>query len=133
MIWISGIIAMTSGMLSTIADASAEIAGVLNLTALAVYTETGRSVALVSGHRPSANIVGFSRHQRVLNRMALYWGVRPVLGEWVKGVAGVVEQAEREMLRNGLVKSGDDIGITFGMVIDKEPFQTNVLKLWKVR
>lgn len=118
---------------NAIADASAEIAGVLNLAALAVYTETGRSVALVSGHRPSANIVGFSRHQRVLNRMALYWGVRPVLGEWVKGVAGVVDQAEREMLRNGLVKSGDDIGITFGMVIDKEPFQTNVLKLWKVR
>ena len=118
---------------NAIADASAEIAGHLGLAALAVYTESGRSAALMSAHRPEGIIVAFSRNLPVLNRMALYWGVHPMHGEWVKGVNGVVEQAERLMLERGLVKRGDDIAITFGMVIDKEPFQTNIIKLWKVR
>jgi pyruvate kinase len=118
---------------NAIADATAEIAANLKLAAVAVYTESGRSAALVSTHRPTANIVAFSRNISVLNRMALLWGVEPMHGEWVKGVEGVVEQAERLMLKSGLVSSGDTIGITFGMVIDKEPFTTNIIKLWKVR
>jgi hypothetical protein len=43
------------------------------------------------------------------------------------------EQAEEQLLKFGLVKPGDDIAVTFGMVLDQEPFQTNVLKLWTVR
>jgi pyruvate kinase len=118
---------------NAIADATAEIAQNLGLAAVAVYTESGRSAALVSAHRPNANIVAFSRNAQVLNRLALLWGVEPMHGEWVKGVGGVVDQAERSMLDCGLVKSGDNICITFGMVLDKEPFQTNIINLWKVR
>ncbi len=116
-----------------IADACVEASRCLKLAALAVYTETGRSAALVSAQRPEASVIAFSRHQQVLNRLTLFWGVKPLNGQWVKGVAGVVEQAETELLKQGLVKPGDDIAVTFGMVIGNEPFQTNILKLWKIR
>ncbi len=116
-----------------IADAAAEAAKQMGLVALAVYSESGFSAALVSAHRPSATVIAFSRNTPVLNRLALYWGVHPLFGAWVKGVKGVVEQAEQSLLEHGYVKPGDDIAVTFGMVLDREPFQTNVLKLWKVR
>jgi pyruvate kinase len=48
-------------------------------------------------------------------------------------VAGVVEQTERELLRNKLAEPGDNVVITFGMVLGNEPFQTNVLKLYKLK
>ncbi|HOG16560.1 MAG TPA: pyruvate kinase [Syntrophales bacterium] len=118
---------------SAIADACVEASRCLKLAALAVYTETGRSAALVSAQRPEASVIAFSRHPQVLNRLALLWGVKPLNGQWVQGVAGVVEQAEAELLRHGLVRPGDDIAVTFGMVIGSEPFQTNILKLWKIR
>lgn len=118
---------------NAVANATADMAAHFGLAAIAVYTESGRSAALVSAHRPVANVVAFSRQHHVLNRLALFWGVRPEYGEWVKGVSGVVEQAERILLANKLVKPGDNIVVTFGMVLDKEPFQTNVMKLWKVR
>ena len=118
---------------SAIADACVEISRCLKLAALAVYTETGRSAALLSAQRPDANVIAFSRHRQALNRLALFWGVKPLNGQWVKGVEGVVEQAEEELLKHGLVKPGEDIAVTFGMVIDREPFQTNILKLWKIR
>lgn len=118
---------------SSIADAAAEIAEDLHLAAIAVYTESGRSAMLLSAQRPLANIVAFSRHEKVLNRLGLLWGVRPVYGEWVQGVAGVVEQTERELVRHRLAEAGDNVVITFGMVLGNEPFQTNMLRLHKVK
>jgi pyruvate kinase len=116
-----------------IADAASVAAHQMGLAAIAVYTESGFSATLVSAHRPSANVIAFSQHDRVLNRLALYWGVRPMQGSWVQGMKAVVEQAERSLLQHGLVKPGEDIAITFGVVLDQERFQTNILKLWKVR
>jgi pyruvate kinase len=118
---------------SSIADAAAEIAEDLKLAAVAVYTESGHSATLLSAQRPLANIVAFSRHEKVLNRLGLLWGVRPLYGEWVQGVAGVVAQTERELLRHKLAQAGDDVVITFGMVVGNEPFQTNILRLHKIK
>ena len=115
-----------------IADAATAVAAQMGLAAIAVYTESGFSGTLVSAHRPAANVIAFSRHERVLNRLALYWGVRPLPGAWVQGMKAVVEQAEKSLLEHKLVKPGDDIAVTFGQVLDNEKFQTNILKLWKV-
>ena len=87
----------------------------------------------MSAQRPLANIVAFSRHEKILNRVGLLWGVRPLQGAWVQGVAGVVEQTERELLLHKLAGPGDNIVITFGMVLGSEPFETNVLKLHKLK
>jgi pyruvate kinase len=118
---------------SSVADAAAEIAEDLRLAAIAVYTESGHSASLLSAQRPLANIVAFSRHEKVLNRLGLLWGVRPLYGEWVQGVSGIVAQTERELLRCGIAEAGDNIVITFGMVLGNEPFQTNMLRLHKLK
>jgi pyruvate kinase len=117
---------------SSIADAAAEIAEDLKLAAIAVYTESGHSAAVLSAQRPLSNIVAFSRHDTVLHRLGLYWGVYPLFGAWVKGVAGVIEQAEREICSHGMAKPGDDIIVTYGVVLRDEPFQTNMLTLRKI-
>ena len=118
---------------NAIARAAVTAAADLQLKALAVYTETGHSAILASADRPDAAIVAFSRHARVLQRLALRWGVIPVYAEWVHGIDGVVSQAERVLLEQQLVKPGDDIGITFGMQDMTGPGRTDVLKLWRVR
>jgi len=118
---------------SSIADAAAEIAEDLKLAAIAVYTESGHSAALLSAQRPLSNIVAFSRHESVLHRLGLFWGVRPLFGAWVKGVSGVIEQAERELCLHGMAKPGDDMIVTYGVVFGGEPFQTNMLTLHKIR
>ncbi len=118
---------------NAIARAAVEASNDLGLKALAVYSETGHSAALTSAARPRSAIVAFSRHPHVLRRLALRWGVIPVLADWVEGVSGVVAQAEQELRRRGLVEDGDDIAITFGMQDMSGPGRTDVLKLWRVR
>jgi pyruvate kinase len=118
---------------NAIARAAVKAAEDLGLKALAVYTETGHSASLVSACRPNAAIIAFSRHDEVLRRLSLRWGIRPLHGEWVLGVQGVIEQAERELLEHKLVSPGDEIAVTFGMQDMSGPGRTDVLKLWKVR
>ncbi len=105
----------------------------LSLKALAVYSETGHSAALVSAHRPMASIVALSRHEEVLRRLALRWGVLPVKAEWVEGIHSVVEQAQQVLLERNVVSPGDDIAVTFGMQDMTGPGRTDVLKLWRVK
>jgi pyruvate kinase len=118
---------------NAIAHAAVEASARLGCRALAVYTESGRSARLCSGHRPVAAVIAFSRNEKVLRQLALSWGVKPLHGDWVHGVDGVVKQAERRLLEEKLVQPGDDIVVTFGMVLADEPFQTNIMKLWRVR
>ncbi len=118
---------------NAIAHAAVQAASDLGLRALAVYSETGHSAALVSSCRPLATVVGLSRHPEVLRRLALRWGVIPVHADWVEGVSGVVQQAEQRLLELGAVAPGDDIAITFGMQDMNGPGRTDVLKLWRVK
>lgn len=118
---------------NAIARAAVKAAEDLSLKALAVYTETGHSAALVSACRPECSLVAFSRHDTVLRRLQLRWGVLPLHGDWVRGVHAVMEQAERELLSHGLVAPGDEIAVTFGMQDRTGPGRTDVLKLWKIR
>lgn len=116
------------------AAASVEVANRLGLKALAVYSESGSSAIDVSSLRPKAAIVAFSRHAEVLQRLALAWGIRPVHGEWVEGVKGVVLQAEKVLLREGLAAEGDEIAVTFAMKLrEDEDFMTSTMKLHRVR
>jgi pyruvate kinase len=118
---------------NAIARAAIVAAEDLGLKALAIYTETGHSAALVSACRPRAAIVGLSRHDAVLRRLCLRWGVIPIRADWVTGVQQVVEQAERILRERGLAAAGDDIAITFGMQDMSGPGRTDVLKLWRVK
>lgn len=115
-----------------IAQAVTIAAKEFGLKAIAVYTESGRSAALVSAERPRASLVAFSQHAHVLQRLALYWGVNPLHGEWVRDLKSIVELAERKLLAQELVQRGDTIAITFGIPLGDEAFQTNMLKLWRV-
>ncbi len=117
---------------NAIAHSAARATIDMHLSAVVVYSETGRSVSLVSAYRPSAPIIGFSRHHNVLNRMALYWGVKPVFGDWAEGVSDIVQQSERTLKAAHLVEPGDEIAITFGLN-DGGPPGTTMMRLWRVR
>lgn len=117
---------------NAIAHAAARCAVEFGLRAVVVYSETGSSTALVSAYRPDSAVVSFSRHPAVVNRMALYWGVVPIHGQWAEQMDDVVRQAERELVRHHLAAPGDEIALTFGLS-DGGPPGTTILKLWKIR
>jgi pyruvate kinase len=55
------------------------IAQVLNCKAVLGFTNTGSTVKRIARERPPCRIIGMTPKQRVASRMALTWGVRPVV------------------------------------------------------
>ncbi len=119
---------------NAIARAAAKATEDLGLKVLAVYTESGHTASLVSAYRPAACILGMSRNETSLRRMALMWGVSPVaIDHWITDVQEGLQVVEDAVTRNGFAQPGDDIGVTFGMLEISGPGRTNVLTLWRVR
>ena len=119
---------------NAIARSAAKAARDLELNALAVYTESGHTAELVSAYRPDAAILGMSRHDESLRRMALLWGVHPIrIDHWITNVQEGLAVVEDTVTKHGFAAPGDDIGVTFGMLEISGPGRTNVLTLWRVR
>ena len=115
-----------------IADAAATAANDHDLAAIAIYTESGRSAALVSTYRPAVDMVAFSRHPKTRNRLALFWGIHPIHGGLVGDIREGVNQAQRVLLDKGLAQPGDRIVVTYGRSREGGMGQTDLLKLWTV-
>jgi pyruvate kinase len=98
----------------TICESIAHAAEDLPMGAIAVFTETGNTVRMISKYRPKAAIYAFAHAESVVQRMNLYWGVHPV--RCVPALSGeqMVTVAEQDLVRRSLLKPGDVLGVVAG-------------------
>ncbi len=59
-------------------------------------------------------ILAFTSNADVLNRMALYWGVTPLLIDPVDTTDALIEEIERYMLEHASVMPGDVVAVCAG-------------------
>lgn len=98
----------------SICESVAHMAEELNMSAIAVYTESGVSAKLISKYRPRAAVYGFAHVPHVTNLLNLYWGVHPVVVAQNKSVEGMVQLAEKELRAHQIVQPGDVIAVVAG-------------------
>src|SRR3984885_5285755 len=114
-----------------IAEAICHTAEELSLKALAVFTETGSSAALVSKYRPRTPIIGFSPERETRRRMALYWNVLPRSIDREYDIDTLAASAEKRLLEEKLVKKGDIVGIIAGTPLATQG-TTNLMRLLRI-
>jgi pyruvate kinase len=69
---------------------------------------------MLSKHRPTAPIYAFTHVVPVVHRLNLYWGVHPVRCRQARSAEQMVTMAEQGLLRRGVLKSGDVLGVVSG-------------------
>src|SRR5271155_4290883 len=89
-----------------ICESIAHAAEDLPMGAIAVFTESGNTVRMISKYRPPVAIYAYTHSAPVVNRMNLYWGVRPVRCGQAHSAEQMVTMAEQDLLRRGLLKPG---------------------------
>ncbi len=114
----------------TICESISHAALDLPMGAIAVFTETGNTARMISKYRPKAEIFAFSPYAAVCNRTNLFWGVHPVLHDKTISAEQMVSVAERQLLRNGVLKVGDVLGVVAGTQIASG--STNFMRLHTV-
>jgi pyruvate kinase len=100
--------------------------------AVVAFTERGATARLISKQRPGAMIVALTPHESVRRQMALYWGVTPYAMPQVEHTDARVDEAERRLKSERLIKAGDTIVIMSGTHVG-HPGGTNWMKLHTVR
>ncbi|MHB8301825.1 MAG: pyruvate kinase [Acidobacteriaceae bacterium] len=98
----------------TICESMAHAADDLDLSAIAVFTETGTTARLLSKYHPVPPIYALSSVDTVIRRMMLLWGVHPVQCPKQQHTDQMVDTAERLLLQAGLVRNKQILGIVAG-------------------
>ena len=81
---------------------------------IVVCTRTGGTAKTVSRFRPMIDIIGMTTEERAYRKLALSWGVIPVMSEEFYSVDVLFHYAKRAAMDTGLVHSGDKIVLTGG-------------------
>lgn len=98
----------------TICESMAHAADDLDISAIAVFTETGTTARQLSKYRPNSPIFGLSSVEAVINRMTLLWGVQPIQCNKLTTTEQMVETAERLLEQGGHVQPREILGIVAG-------------------
>jgi pyruvate kinase len=114
----------------TICESIAHSAEDLPMGAIAVFTETGNTARMISKYRPKAVIYAFTPMDPVVRRMNLFWGVHPVKCQPGLSAEQMVKVAEQELLKRGLLKVGDVLGVVAGT--RQSSGSTNFMRLHSV-
>jgi pyruvate kinase len=92
---------------NAIAKAAVVAARQMGASAIACVTESGGVARLVSEYRPEARLAVFTSQQDVYRRLALYWGVEPVLAPVPKSFDTLTVDIERRLVAGKFAKPGE--------------------------
>ncbi|SNT40275.1 pyruvate kinase [Granulicella rosea] len=98
----------------TICECMAHAADELEVSAIAIFTESGMTARLLSKYRPDAPIFALSPDEKVVNRAMLLWGTYPILCDRFVGTDKLVEMAEVILGDLGFVEARQVVGIVAG-------------------
>jgi pyruvate kinase len=100
----------------------------LNASAIITSTRTGFTARMVSKYRPQADIIAATPEPKILNKLALVWGVYPIVMPDTSGTDALMEKSIDSSLKSGFINNGDLIVLTAG---DPTGFSggTNILKV----
>ncbi|MYN26028.1 pyruvate kinase [Duganella levis] len=107
------------------------VASALKVAAVVAYTSSGYSALRMARERPYAPIVGMTPRIAIARRLALAWGVYPVLCHDVVDVMEMSEWAGRTAQREGIAHAGDSIVISAGIPFGT-PGATNLLRIMQI-
>jgi len=98
----------------SITRAARELAQDVNVAAITVFTSSGRTARLMSKAFPRVPILGLTPKNRTYNRMALYWGVYPILTNLSNSVDEMLTSIDTTTLSLGSLKPGQQVVVISG-------------------
>jgi pyruvate kinase len=100
----------------------------LNASAIITATQSGNSARIVSKYRPECPIIAVTPYDAVARKLALNWGVFPVVASKVETTDELIHKSVDIALAAGYVKKGDLVVIAAGIPMNYVG-ATNMMKV----
>jgi len=117
---------------NAIAHAAVTAARAMKLKTIVVVSQSGGAARLVSEYRPEANLVCLTSDEVTFRRLALFWGVTPVLIGPSATSEELVDRVEATLIERNLALPGESVLITMAVPVGSG-LQTNSLKIHQIQ
>jgi pyruvate kinase len=94
-----------------------ELAQDRNVSAIAVFTLSGRTALFVSKTRPRVPILAFTPDHHTYHRLEMYWGVTPYLVPQSSNMEDMLEDVDTVIKKSGVIKPGQEVALTCGFPV----------------
>jgi pyruvate kinase len=111
--------------------AARSVAGLLHVAAMVAYTSSGTSALRMARERPRAPIIGMTPKSETARRLALVWGVNPVVCKDVTSVADMTDLAVETAVKLQFAQAGQTLVIAAGMPFGTSG-TTNLLRIAQI-
>jgi pyruvate kinase len=93
----------------TLADAACRVARASGARGIVALTNTGMTARLISSFRPPVPVFALSPEETTVRRLALFWGVWPLLSRRRRSFEYLQDEMERRLIREGWVAAGESV------------------------
>lgn len=107
--------------------AACNLAEHINAKSIITFTQSGTTARLVSKYRPRSDILAATPLEKTYRRLALIWGVIPIISRSVTNTDDMIERIITDALASGLVHDGEKVVITAGIPVGVSG-KTNLIK-----
>lgn len=120
----------TPSIAQAVGEAACRISASLKAKAIAVFTQSGSTAALISRFRPQIPIIAFTNTMQIRRKLSICWGVQTQSIEILNNMDQQITVAENKLLSTGFRK-GDIVVIIMGLPVEARG-STNLIKVHKL-
>ena len=99
--------------------AARELAHDRNVSAIAIFTKSGRTALLMSKTRPGVPILAFTPEWDTFNKMQMYWGVIPHFVKHAHTIEEMIQVVEEAILSSHPIQPGQQVVLICGFPVSK--------------
>lgn len=125
------VLAASMRVTSAVARGAALLARDLSAKLVAVYTKRGRTPSLLSKQRLSMPVIGVANDEAVCRRMAMYFGVMPLLLAEDAESSAMLARLDAALLEKGMAELGD-VAIVVAGTVRTQPGSANSLVIHEI-
>ncbi len=103
----------------------------LRAAAVVAYTQSGSTAIRISHYRPNVPIIALTPQSKIIGKLLLYWGVRPILTVQPSSFEQFFSLGSKVCQDSGIAQPGDLIIIAAGIPMGKTG-ATNLLKVERI-
>lgn len=100
----------------------------INAESIITFTQSGTTARLVSKYRPRSSILAVTPLEKTYRRLALIWGVTPIITNNVTSTDEMIDRIITDALLSGFVHHGQKVVITAGIPVGVSGI-TNLIKV----
>src|SRR5690606_19388414 len=121
-----------SSSAGAIAAAARQVAHTIGARVIVTFTSTASTTQRVARERPDCPILGLTPRIQSARRLAVVWGVHPLVVQDIHSMTEMVARASRAAQQEGFVQTGDEVVVTAGVPFGT-PGTTNSLRVATVK